>query len=176
MWKPALLVALLACDALLFATTFLPAGAPERDDGSHILQVETIGFVNAPDADASREAVLYRTELPVELGKPFRSKTTIGRITVTIGGRVDEARGEDQVRLDLDCAYETETGVSVVTKEGVSQPILETTASQSTISVPKGEWIVIGGSDGITEDRAGKRYSRHHVRARVLPIDAASRP
>gem|GEM_PF-2080891 len=126
---------------LLLAVQCSFATAIYSDD--YVLRIDTMGYVDASGKEP-RETLLHSIETVVRPQVPFRCKAIFGTKTLNVAGKLLPA-DHGEFRVQIRYTHAVETGIPVLVKDGVYNPVDDVTAVETTVTMAVGESVPIAG-------------------------------
>ena len=137
-------------------SALLSACATVGNAADYLLKFDAFGYHNVAEEEP-KEQLLHSIEVVARPGQPFHSKVTLGAETVILAGTMrpgDKGLFAFQIRY----AHSVDTGETIPTPGGGSEPRLCGTSMETTVSAKLGESALLGGTSTETRTPQGDQF------------------
>ena len=150
---------------LLIAVLALGTEVPPESETGYVVRVDVTGYVDAALTDTPPEELPLRSvEVLCRPGKPFRSRTTVGKETTTVSGVLKRAESETadagEFVVELRYSHVVDTGQMVTVAPGKEQKLPDVTTIQTHIATDFDTPVVCGGILTRSDDQRPEHSDR----------------
>ncbi len=162
--------------SILFALAACAFGVSITLGDDYLLRIDTLGTDGPASEVEPPETMLHSIEIIARSRMPFRGRVGIGAETVSVAGnlhpadRIGKLRPADRAEFTVQLEYQhlVDTGMTFPGDNGIEKPEINRSSFQTTISIPVGTPIDIGGR--IEETKAFGKKKRRIKKRYVLTL------